>query len=240
MLHPFSDRFWYSDPQEATDRPTLGLLVGDRFSVMLDAGNSPAHAAAFLAAAKGQGLPAPALVALTHAHWDHSYGLCALPGLSIASRAAAETLQQQAAWQWGAAALQQYEAQGLLDPFCAEHMRAEYPDPAQIRVRPPDLQLAGRLDLQLGGCSLQLFCPPNPHSPDSLAAFCPEEGLLFLGDAIYEELAGGQWIPHPELAVHLAQTLQGLAFTRCFAGHTPPMSRDELFSFLASVHPVGQ
>ena len=47
-LHQLTNRIWYTEHDSATDRPTLGYIMGDRRSVMLDAGNSGAHAELFL------------------------------------------------------------------------------------------------------------------------------------------------------------------------------------------------
>lgn len=46
-LHQLTNRVWYTENDSTTDRPTLGYIMGDRRSVMLDAGNSGAHGNCF-------------------------------------------------------------------------------------------------------------------------------------------------------------------------------------------------
>ena len=56
-LHQLTNRIWYTENDSTTDRPTLGYIMGDRRSVMLDAGNSGAHAELFLEAGTGLHFP---------------------------------------------------------------------------------------------------------------------------------------------------------------------------------------
>ena len=69
-----SDHVYASSMEETHDRPHLYLIVSAGESLMIDAGNSPAHARAFLSLADEMHLPMPKLLCLTHWHWDHSFG----------------------------------------------------------------------------------------------------------------------------------------------------------------------
>jgi hypothetical protein len=40
--------FWYMTPVSVTDRPILAMVQGDSGTLMMDAGNSEAHARLFL------------------------------------------------------------------------------------------------------------------------------------------------------------------------------------------------
>ena len=82
-LHQLTNRIWYTEHDSATDRPTLGYIMGDRRSVMLDAGNSGAHAELFLEAVRRAGLPRPELVCISHSHWDHTFGMASLSLIHI-------------------------------------------------------------------------------------------------------------------------------------------------------------
>lgn len=43
MLKKLTDRVYYKPHLEQTDRPALGLINGNKFSLIVDAGNSPGH-----------------------------------------------------------------------------------------------------------------------------------------------------------------------------------------------------
>ncbi len=231
MLYQFSDRLWYTQAEEATDRPVLGYLRGDKLALMIDAGNSARHARQFLALLDHQGLPRPDFVALTHSHWDHCYGLCAVGAQGISCTATRKNLKQDAALVWSDAAMQNYLAQGIVQKFCEEHMRAEYPRLEEIQVELPQLVFEETLTLDLGGRTAVLRRLTNPHTEDGVVVFLPEERALFVGDAAYEELVGADWVDHPDKLAVFADALQKMDFTHCFIGHGAPMTRAELFDW---------
>lgn len=47
MLNKLSDTIYYLPNQDEKDRPTLGLVCGDQYSLIIDAGNSTQHALDF-------------------------------------------------------------------------------------------------------------------------------------------------------------------------------------------------
>lgn len=85
MLKRLTERVWYLPWEEETDRPNLCYLLGERHSLAVDAGNSPAHVGKLYRALEEQGLPLPDFTVLTHWHWDHTFGLGAIHGVGIAS-----------------------------------------------------------------------------------------------------------------------------------------------------------
>ena len=90
MLKRLTHRIFYLPHEEETDRPALYYIRGDRYSLAVDAGSSDAHRRKFYAALAAAGLRAPDFTAVTHWHWDHSFALHSVPGLTIASAATNE------------------------------------------------------------------------------------------------------------------------------------------------------
>ena len=81
----FSDRIRYATFEEERDRPCLGYIRGNNWSVAVDAGHSDAHVDEFYDALKNEQLPLPELTVITHWHWDHSFGMHRVNGLCIAN-----------------------------------------------------------------------------------------------------------------------------------------------------------
>ena len=104
-LRQLTRRVWWLDPYSGTDRPTLGVVTGEHGSLVVDAGNSPAHARALLAAMEHHGLPAPRFVALTHWHWDHVFGLAAFGVPALASAETRRVVGVMAGLDWRGEAL---------------------------------------------------------------------------------------------------------------------------------------
>ena len=84
-LKKLSEHIWYMPFEEERDRPNLGYVKGDNWSLAIDAGHSDNHVKEFYALLEAEGLPLPSLTVLTHWHWDHTFGMHAVNGLCIAN-----------------------------------------------------------------------------------------------------------------------------------------------------------
>ena len=232
MLHRLTPNVYYSEHQEATDRPALGYIQGTRASLMVDAGNSPQHARQFLDLLASAQLPPPSHIVLTHWHWDHCYGLCALPGISYAGTKTNQMLCRMCDWQWSDEAMKKRLDTGEDVIFCDHFIRKEYPDRSQIQVCCAQVEFDGKLTIDLGG--LHAICLPveNSHSPDCIVVLVPEAEIIFLGDSYSLDFHHGK--PHfdPTLLSAYRNALEGLPFQRAVLGHGAPKTREELFAFV--------
>ena len=84
-LQKISERVWYMPSESERDRPNLGYVKGDNWSLAIDAGHSEAHVKEFYDLLKKEGLPLPSLTVLTHWHWDHTFGMHAVNGLCLSN-----------------------------------------------------------------------------------------------------------------------------------------------------------
>ncbi len=75
-----TDRIWYYPFEKERDRPILGYIKGENWSLAVDAGHSEAHTMEFYSALKEADLPLPKLTVLTHWHWDHTFGMHSVNG----------------------------------------------------------------------------------------------------------------------------------------------------------------
>ena len=75
MLRRLTERIFYIPDEPDTDRPILAGILGTDYLIMVDAGNSPDHAQIFLDLIEKATGRYPDLVALTHWHRDHTFGL---------------------------------------------------------------------------------------------------------------------------------------------------------------------
>ena len=56
-----------------------------------------------------------------------------------------------------------------------------------------DILFDQTLTVELGGLTCQLIHLGGEHSEDSTAVYCPQEGVLFLGDGLCQEMFHGEW-----------------------------------------------
>lgn len=190
-LRQLSAHGWWLSPYAETDRPTLGTVVGEAGSLVVDAGASPEHARTLLAAMEQHGLPPPRLVALTHWHWDHVFGLAAFDAPAIANLETQRIVGVMAGLDWGDAALDERVAAGQEIAFCRDMLRLELPDRVNLRLRVPEIGVVGTTTVDLGGLLCRLIHVGGDHSPDSVVVHVPEERIVFLSDAVYEDLHHG-------------------------------------------------
>lgn len=229
-----SDRILYLSHEERTDRPSLGYIRGDHASLMIDAGNSPAHAALFLQRCQALGLPAPRYVGLTHWHWDHTYGLCGIDAAAIACEQTNRQLKRMQGWEWTDQAMQDRLASGEEVSFCDENIRREYADPRQIAVRTADIVFEDSLTLDLGGMTCRILRVGGPHSQDSVVFYIPEQKVLFLGDADCDACYGYDPAAHPVKLRALADRLTQLDFEIGIPAHDTRQTRRTLVRYWES------
>lgn len=231
-MHTITERCFYMSGDHATDRPSLGYVRGDRLSLAVDGGNSPAHWRMMADALTAAKLPQPDVCAVTHSHWDHVYGLCAMNARVYACRETQAQLQRMTAWRWDAASMQARLDAGEDILFCHENILREYDDPGEIRVRTADEVFDDRLTLDLGGVHAELIRLDNSHAPDCVVVYIPEERMIFLGDITYHDLHHVPACWHLHRRQRLIESLRGLDFDWALPGHQEIKSREALFAGL--------
>lgn len=224
-----TDRIYCFPGEDFTgrDRPFLYYIRGDRLRLAVDAGNSPRHVKAFYAALKEAGHPTPDITVLTHWHWDHTFGLPAVKGLTLATKATNDTLRQVEAWAWDEASMEERLRTGEDIQACADCIRREYTDPEDIRVCTAELELQGPAVIDLGGVTCRLIPQDSPHSRDGLFIHIPEERALAVGDGEsgdYYELDGEY---DPQRLEAFLTFLEGLDYDLALPGHQAPWTREE-------------
>ena len=84
-MKKFSDYIYYMMHDDNNDEPYLFYIKGTKFSLQIDAGNSPKSYKQFEELLEEEGLKKPDLLVLTHWHWDHTFGLISAKCPVIAS-----------------------------------------------------------------------------------------------------------------------------------------------------------
>jgi glyoxylase-like metal-dependent hydrolase (beta-lactamase superfamily II) len=188
-LHKISDHvFWL--PPGPPDRPSLCAVAGDRRTLALDAGSSAAHARLFLDGLSAEGVSPPSLVVLTHSHWDHVFGAAELDSPVIAHALTAETLTEHAATDWSDEALDRRVASGDAHPEHAANVKEELPAPREVQIAPADIVFHDAVRIELGGVTVRVRHVGGDHAADSCVMNVEPDGLVFLGDCLYDSPRG--------------------------------------------------
>ncbi len=190
-FHQISPHVYWLSPDHTTDRPLLGVVVGAHGSLIIDAGNSPAHLHLLLQAMAQQKLPPPTFAMLTHWHWDHVFGTSALNVPTFASRETARIVRILAGLDWDDAALDERVAAGTEIAFCRDMIKAELPERTNLSLRPPTIAFDTAVTIDLGGVSCELVHVGGDHAHDASIVYVSAEKILFLGDCLYDDLYHG-------------------------------------------------
>ena len=221
-LKRLTDRIWIYSYERERDRPNLGYIRGDRWSLAVDAGHSDDHVAMFYQELDHAGLPLPSLTVLTHWHWDHAFGMHAVSGLCLANERTNRHLCD---------AHDRLLRDGV-EWFLSmdECIRREYADDRPVIVSLADLTFEGEMGLDLGGCQVRVFQADAPHTDDSTLVYVPSEGVLFIGDAKSGPFP--TWERNPLLSQRLADTVKDIDVRVCVGSHWKPMTKQELLDDL--------
>lgn len=221
-LKQISDRIWYYPYEDERDRPILGYIRGDRWSLAVDAGHSAAHVEEFYQALRYRSLPLPQLTVLTHWHWDHSLGLHAINGLSMANTRTNAYLNS---------LIKTIEVNGPDELLGLDiSIQREYSGKRPVIVKPADIVFSDSISLDPGNCTVKLIRTPAPHTDDSTLVFIPSEKILFSGDCTSGTFP--TWKKDPELCRKLADTLADLDFSLAIGSHWDPETKAETLSDL--------
>lgn len=232
-LQRITDRIWYLPHDHFTDRPALYYIRGDRAAMAVDAGASPAHGEAFRKAVQEAGFPLPDYTVLTHWHWDHSFGLCAACGETIATAAARAQLEKVQGWPWNRPAMHRREETGEDIALCNMCIMREYAGrPEDITVTLPVTALTEDRTIDLGGLEARLMCRSSPHSEDSLLVYLPGEKALFAGDADCQDHYHHQGMYEEESLQSWIAFLEGLDHIHHLEGHEAPGSKADVLDDL--------
>ena len=183
-LKKLSEHIWYMPFESERDRPNLGYVKGDNWSLAIDAGHSEAHVKEFYELLKKEGLPLPSLTVLTHWHWDHTFGMHAVNGLCLANEKTNNHLVE---------CKSKIESNGPGD-FLALHesIRKEYFGNKPVIVKLADMIFEGEMTLDLGGCKVQVMESVSPHTDDATLVYVSDDKILFLGDSTYSQFQTGE------------------------------------------------
>ena len=216
-LEKITDRVWFYPKEEDRDRPNLGYIRGDNWSLAIDAGHSDAHVEEFYEALKAEGFPLPSVTVITHWHWDHTFGMHAIKGLSLANARTDEYLR---------VFRDKVEKNGP-GVFLELHetIRKEYEGNRPVKIVTADMEFEGEMLLDAGNCKIRVFKAKSPHTEDATLVEIVDEKVLFIGDAACEEFMTGKKDPH--LTRELAAAIEATGADICLEGHWVPLSKEQ-------------
>lgn len=233
-LRKISDRIYYLPSEDETDRPVIGYIRGDKFSLAIDAGNSSNHVNKFYHELNLLNLKTPNYTAITHWHWDHTFGMHAVKGVTIAGHLTNNKLKEVATWHWTDEDMETRLKKGQEIELCDKCIKLEYPNRQKIKVSTANIAFNGSLVINLGGIHCELYEIKAPHSEDSVLIYIPEDKTVFIGDADCGDYYHNNGNYDKAKVNALLDLLQKIDFTTYILGHDEPQTKNEAITYLKS------
>lgn len=223
-LKRISNHVWIYPLDTPKDRPNLGYILGDTSALAVDAGHSSSHVQDFYDALKKEGLPLPDLTVITHWHWDHTFGMHAVQGKTLALPETNCRLNK--------------IRKAMDDDPSKVHMflnsdpsiRKEYAGNVPVVVVSSDDEITEDQEINLGGVKAMLMITPSPHTEDALLVFVPEDKVLFVGDAQLGEFPSWR-MDHNKMSA-FAEKIRGIDANIVIDGHWMPYTKEAFLSGL--------
>ncbi|MGM0641400.1 MAG: MBL fold metallo-hydrolase [Thermotogota bacterium] len=224
IINKLMDGIYYSNPDEATDRPILMFVQGEERSLLIDAGNSPKHAKEFVEGLRKINAFDIDYVVITHWHWDHTFGMSYFEDSTIiTNKETKKELQRMKDYKWDDVSLDERVKSGTEIEFCAEMIKKEFKDNRKdIKIMMPNIVFENYLELDLGGITIQIRKTENDHTTDGNIIYIKEKNVLFLGDITAPDLYQKKWVYLPNIFLELMNTIRSYNADIIVEAHDKP------------------
>lgn len=226
-LEKLTDKIFYYPHQRESDRPMLAYLKGSKLSLAIDAGYSEKHVDEFYHALELYGLRKPDFTVITHWHYDHTFGMHHVNGLTVAHERTNIFLRNE---------MEKSCNQKYLDEMKAQDVcfAREYEGNLKLNIVLSDIQFEDSVCFNLGELTAKVFHTDSPHSEDTVCIYVPEEQVLFLGDSTSEDFFNDGYMDRNKLN-KLVEVIREIDCRYCILSHTEPLLKEDLLEYLEKV-----
>ncbi len=227
LINKLTENIYLLPFDHSCDRPTLGAISGSKGTLIVDAGNSRAHAELFLSGIRDLIRSPARYCALTHWHWDHVFGIAGMNLPTLAQRMTNEKLVELAGYAWDDKSLDERVRDGREIAFCRDNIRIELPDRSELEIATADIIFENRLEVDLGDLTCRIENVGGDHSADSSVIYIPEERVLFMGDCMNMDLYQPVWTFTTAKLYPLIDRILSYDALYYVDSHYPPVTRKE-------------
>lgn len=185
------DVFVFPFDQE-TDFPNVGFIRGEERAMLVDAGCGPKTTEQIHKQLAEKNLPLPEMIAVTHYHWDHSFGCAYMVAVSVGSEYTNRKLTELR--DMNIEVVDDIISDELMPEFCREHILMEFPNVSEIKIKALDQIISESEEIDLGGKTVVLIPVVSSHSEGSVLVHVKEDRVLFIGDADCGYIVGTEFV----------------------------------------------
>ncbi|ATP41323.1 hydrolase glyoxylase [Solibacillus sp. R5-41] len=231
MLNKLSDTIYYLSHQDDRDRPTLGLVCGDQYSLLIDSGNSTQHAQDFLLEIAKLNVPPIKYLVITHAHWDHFLGMNEFDATVIVNSQTNEMLRKWQSYSFDDNSLQMYVDNKQMSAMCMKIIQDEIPNRDSFKLNTPDIIFDNSLTIDLGNKVCILEKIKSTHTDDSTIVYIPDEKVVFLADCAYGTTTNSLFHYKQSVLLPMIEDIQKYDAEMFLLGHESICDLNEMTKF---------
>lgn len=239
MLKKLTKRVYVKPHFQQTDRPALGLINGDNFSLVVDAGNSSNHAKEFLESAEKMDISPLKFLVITHWHWDHVFGIHEMELVTLSHIETKKKIDYLCTLKWDNNSLDMRVQTGEEIEFCRDMIKREMPERNNLQLKSPTLSFLGKMEVDLGNLTCIIEHVGGVHATDSSIVYIPEEKVMFLGDCLSPDFYSGEWSYDSHELRGLLEKISKYKVDYYVTSHNEPETYDELWSYLNMLEEIG-
>ncbi|OIJ15506.1 hydrolase glyoxylase [Anaerobacillus arseniciselenatis] len=228
MLNQLSNSIYYLSNLNEKERPTLGLVCGEKYSLVIDAGNSVQHAKEFLQEIEALNVPPVKYLVITHAHWDHFLGMNEYGATIIVNSLTNQMLNEWRGYSFDDASLKKYVDSNKIAPLCMEIIKNEITNRNSFKLTSADIIFEKSLTIDLGGKVCVLEKIKSTHTDDSTIIYIPDEKVVFLGDSAYGTTTNSLFHYKQSLLLPMIEDIQKYDADHFLLGHESICDKDEM------------
>jgi glyoxylase-like metal-dependent hydrolase (beta-lactamase superfamily II) len=240
MFNRLTKRVYYMDCVHEGDRPVLGVVIGDKYSLIIDGGNSKAHAEEFLSYIRKLNITELKYLVLTHWHWDHVFGIETMNLINVFNNKSNEKIEWMRNLSWNDEAIRERVKNGEEIEFCEENIKIEHPNnDRKINIPKADILYDREILIDLGNVTVKIERIDADHSNDCSLVTVVEEGVTFMGDAMYLDMYNGPYSYTKEKLYPLLEKLISYNSNFYIPAHHPKYTNSEFMDFVYSIKEIG-
>lgn len=237
MLDKLTNRVYALPYEEGITKPALGLIVGNKYSLVVDGGHSKEHAKEFLRAVHKLKSPSPKYLTITHWHWDHVAGADTMNLTNVINYKTKENLQQVKEL---IKSEQELDVDELGKVMYGTTLKLKELVNDGIKILNGDIVFKEKVELDLGGLVCVIENIGGDHSQDSNLVYVEDEKVMFLGDSIYRDLDKKYKSYNIDVMKPLIEKIMKYDTDYYLTAHKPVYNRQEMKEHFESMIDIGE
>lgn len=214
------------------DRPCIGYIRGDNYSIVVDGGNSPGNALAFLDKISDNEKDSIAAVLITHWHWDHIFGAETFGTKIVGFPKLLKQLENMKGKDWSPEGLESRLKEGSISEFSFRNQTNEIAVGGRGTIPSLD-EIVEMKEFDLGDVTCIYEEIPSSHVDGSYVVYVPEDKVLFLGDCLWPDMEDPHnWHYDLEKFKSLCEALKDYEAEWYVDSHAEPINRETLLLWL--------